>query len=100
MKADYAWQELYEAAVLETDDERLAKRLHAAKAGIDIRLQELQMDRQETREERQAISDALRGLNVLRRERTLSRNGVEHGLNAPEQPFEVGLRHYRSNARR
>jgi hypothetical protein len=68
MKADYAWQEPYEAAVLETDDWKLAKRLPVVKARIDARLQELQMDHHVTREELQAISDAVRGLDVLRRE--------------------------------
>jgi hypothetical protein len=99
MKADYAWQELYEAAVLETDDGKLAKCLPVVKAGIDARLQELQMEHQGRREERRAISAALIGLDVLRRERTLSRNGFEQGLNTAEQPFEVRLRHHRSNAR-
>jgi hypothetical protein len=68
MKAEYPWQEPYEAAVLETDDSKLEKRLPVVKAGIDARLQELQMDHHVTREEQQAISDALRGLDVLRRE--------------------------------
>jgi hypothetical protein len=89
MKPDYTWQEPYEAAVLETDDRELAKRLPVVKARIDTRLQELQMDPQVTREERQAISDALKGLDLLR-ERTrqpLSRNGFEHGLNATDQHF-------------
>jgi hypothetical protein len=99
MKANYTWQALYEAAVLETDNGKLAKRLPVVKAGMDARLQKLQMEYQGTREERQAISDALIGLDVLQRER-LSRNGFEQGLNATEQSFEVGLRHYRSNARR
>jgi hypothetical protein len=69
MKADYAWQELYEAAVLEIEDGKLAKRLPEVKAGINARLQELQMEHQDTPEERRAISDALHGLDVLRRER-------------------------------
>ena len=77
MKADYAWQELYGAAVLETDDGRLAKRLPVVKAGIDTRLQELQMDHQVTREERQAISAALTGLDVLRKD--LERRSHETG---------------------
>jgi hypothetical protein len=68
MKADYVWEEPYEAAVLETDDKKLPNRLHAAKAAIDKRLQEMQMDHGGTPEERRAISDALAGLNVLRRE--------------------------------
>jgi hypothetical protein len=86
MKVDYAWEELYEDAVLETEDERLAKRLQVAKAAIDARLQVLQMDPQGMPEERQAIRAALTGLDVLRRNRnTLSRNGFEQSLNAPDQ---------------
>ena len=68
MKAEYPWQEMYEAALLETDDEKLMKRLAATKAAIDARLQELQTDHGGTSEERQAISDALIGLTVLGRE--------------------------------
>jgi hypothetical protein len=78
MKADYAWQELYEAAVLETDDGKLANRLPVVKAGIDARRQKLQIEYQGTREERQAISDALRGLDVLRR--ALETRSHEMGL--------------------
>jgi hypothetical protein len=78
MKAEYAWQEQYEAAILETDDWKLAKRLPVVKAGINTRLQELQMGHQVTREEQQAISDALKGLDVLRRE--LETRSHEMGL--------------------
>jgi hypothetical protein len=79
MKADYAWQELYGAAVLETDDGELAKRLPVLKAGIDTRLQELQMDRQVTPEEQRAIRTALTGLDVLRND--LERRSQETGSN-------------------
>jgi hypothetical protein len=68
MRADYVWQESYQAAILETDDRKLPQRLQVAKAAIDDRLHELQRDHGGTLEERQAISDALGGLNVLRRE--------------------------------
>ena len=68
MKGDYPWQELYEAAILETDDAKLRQRLPAAKAAIDVRLQELQTNHGGTSEEQQAISDALVGLTVLRRD--------------------------------
>jgi len=54
--------------MLEIDDGNLADRLHAATAAIDNRVHELQMDHGGTLEEGQAISDALAGLNVLRRE--------------------------------
>jgi hypothetical protein len=78
MKADYAWQELYEDAVLETDDVKLAKRLPVVMAGIGTRLQELQMHHEVPPEERQAIRDAVRGLDVLRR--ALETRSHEMGL--------------------
>jgi hypothetical protein len=68
VKNDYPWQELYEAAILETDDEKLTECLQQAKFAIDARLQVLQMDHEEMTDERHAISDALSGLNVLRRD--------------------------------
>ena len=54
--------------MLQTDDGKLPECLHAAKAAIDARLYELQLDHGGTPEERQAISDALSNLNVIRRE--------------------------------
>jgi hypothetical protein len=77
MRADYVWEESYKAAILETDDKKLPNRLHAAKGAIDTRLQEMQTDHGGTPEERQAITDALTGLNVLRRE--LERRSQETG---------------------
>lgn len=68
MKTDYIWQESYQAAIIETDDGQLPNRLKAAKAAIDNQLHELQLDHGGTPEERLAISDALAGLNVLRKE--------------------------------
>ena len=68
MRADYVWDEVYKAALLETDDKELSNRLHTAKAAIDKRLQEMQVDHGGTPEERQAIIDALAALSVLRRE--------------------------------
>ena len=68
MDTTYVWHDLYRAAVLETDRGKLQQCLQAAKAAIDDRLQELQMDHGGTPEERQAISDALAALNVIRRE--------------------------------
>jgi hypothetical protein len=44
MKADDVWQELYKAAFLEADDEKLQERIQAAKAAIDARLHQLQLD--------------------------------------------------------
>ena len=68
MNADYVWDEAYKAAILETDDSKLPDRIRAAKGAIDVRLQEMQMDHGGTPEERQALTDALAGLNVLRGE--------------------------------
>ena len=68
MKADYVWEELYNASLLETDRAKLRERVHAVKAAIDDRLQELQLVHGGSPEERIAISDALAALNVLRRE--------------------------------
>ena len=65
MKPHYVWEESYEAAMLETDDKKLPNLLQAAKAAIDTRLHQLQFDGGSP-EERQAITDALGGLNVLR----------------------------------
>jgi hypothetical protein len=62
------WQELYEAAVVETDPKTLQARVQAAKAAIDARLRELQMDHGGTREEQQALRDAVAGVRVLERE--------------------------------
>jgi hypothetical protein len=67
-RADYVWEQLYEAAVLETDDKNLSNRLQAAKATIDSRRHEMQVDHGGTPEELQAISNALHGLNLLQAE--------------------------------
>jgi hypothetical protein len=67
VKAAYVWEELYKAAILETDDTKLPNCVQAAKAAIDARLYEW-LDHGGTPEERQAISDALSSLSVIRRE--------------------------------
>jgi hypothetical protein len=77
MRAEYVWDESYKAAVLETDDKKLGERIQVAKGAIDMRLQEMQMDHGGTPGERQAITDALGGLQVLRRE--LERRAHEAG---------------------
>jgi hypothetical protein len=68
MKTEHRWQEFYQAAIIETDDGKLPDRLRAAKTAIDDRLHDLQLDHGGTPEERLAISDALAGLNFLRKE--------------------------------
>ncbi len=80
MKPHYVWEESYKAAMLGTDDKNLPNLLQTAKAAIDTRLHQLQFDGGSP-EERQAITDALGGLNVLRRmANTLPRNRVEQCL--------------------
>jgi hypothetical protein len=68
MNTGYGWEEVYKAAMLETDHGKLRNLVQSAKAAIDARLHDLQVDRRGTPEERHAISDALAGLNFLRRE--------------------------------
>jgi hypothetical protein len=68
MRADYVWEQLYEAAVLETEDKNPSNRLQAAKTTIDSRLHEMQSDHGGTPEELQVISNALHGLNLLQAE--------------------------------
>ena len=63
MRAEYVWVEVYKAALVETDEGKLPNRIQAAKVAVDNRLYELQMDHGGTPEERQALSDALAGLN-------------------------------------
>jgi len=61
MRAEYVWEEVYKAALVETDEGELPNRIQTAKVASDNRLYELQMDRGGTPEERQALSDALGG---------------------------------------
>jgi hypothetical protein len=70
MRSNYPWEDLYRAAIVETDDKRMPTRVHEAKSAIDSRLHDLQFDHGGTPEEREAITDALQGLNVLRQEMT------------------------------
>ena len=68
MDANYVWIEPYQAALTETDDKKLPLRIKTAKAAIDSRRHELLLDHGGTPDERQAMADALQGLNLLRRE--------------------------------
>jgi hypothetical protein len=54
MKAD-GWEALYAAAALETDDEKLPKRIRAARASIDARIDGLQSENGGSPAERIAI---------------------------------------------
>ena len=66
----YQWHEFYKAAVLETDWSKMEERVRAAESAIRDRQAELSLDHAGTPEERQAITDALNGLDVLRRDAT------------------------------
>jgi hypothetical protein len=61
---DYVWEELYQVAMMT----RSCQIIQASKAAIDGRLHALQLDHGGTPEERQAITDALHGLDTLRQE--------------------------------
>ena|ERR1700730_3350877 len=64
----YEWYENYKAAVLETEWSKMEQRIEAAEAAIRQREHDLSLDHGGTPEERQAIADALNGLNVLRQD--------------------------------
>jgi hypothetical protein len=59
------WQTQYEAALLETDSDKLPKFVVAAEAAIFSRLQAL-AGKADHGEERQAMSDALHALRYLK----------------------------------
>lgn len=60
------WYQLYAAAVVELNPERLIERMDAAEAAIHGRLRDLQYD-SDHHEERRSIVDAQRVLAFLRR---------------------------------
>jgi hypothetical protein len=62
------WTSLYRAAILETDCSKIEDRIQAADSAISTRLHEFSLNHGGTPEENQAISDAVSGLTVLRRE--------------------------------
>jgi len=65
----YDWEHEYVAAILETDDAKLADRISAAELAIANRMDTLNMDHGGTREEQQSITAALASLEKLRIER-------------------------------
>jgi hypothetical protein len=60
------WYKSYRAAILETDWTKMQERLRTAESEIRKRQHVFSMDHGGTREERQAIADALRGIEGLR----------------------------------
>jgi len=70
IKTKYGWQELYAAAILETDWSKIEQKIQVAENGIRARLHEFSLNHGGPPEENQAIEDALHGLNILRNEVT------------------------------
>jgi hypothetical protein len=68
MDAKYSWQELYKAALLETDWSKIEEKIQEADDRMRARLLEFSMNHGGTPEENRAIEDALHGLNILRRD--------------------------------
>ncbi len=64
MNADYDWTKWYEAAVLETNPNRMTDRIEDAKLAIANRVVKSAIDR----DERRAVVKALNVLSVLKRE--------------------------------
>lgn len=65
MNTTVAWQELYHAALLEVRPAELRQRIDDAEKAIHQRLADLRLNDSGSREESQALDDALRGLRVL-----------------------------------
>jgi hypothetical protein len=68
MPVMYGWQRHYEEALVETDPRRLVRLIKAAEIEIDARMQELRLRHDGTRDEKDAIAEALASLNILRKE--------------------------------
>lgn len=66
MSTEYRWEKLYEAAVLETDWAHMEDRIQVAESAIKARLLEFSSNHGGTKEEKQAIVNALTSLNSLR----------------------------------
>ena len=69
MNMAYEWQETYFAAVLETRDPELVQLIAQAENAIKARVMELAQDHYGTPEERRAMAEAMKGLEILRQER-------------------------------
>jgi hypothetical protein len=65
----YRWEHDYIAAILETDNEKLAKRIAEAESIMLARVDALKAYHEGTPEERDSLATALAGLHKLRIER-------------------------------
>jgi hypothetical protein len=64
-RKSYEWQRHYEVAILSTDRTHLSALIIAAQAAIDTRIAEIRSMNAGTADERQAITDARNGLQIL-----------------------------------
>jgi hypothetical protein len=62
------WEELYRAALLETDGSKIEERINAAESAMHARLNEFSLKHSGTTDENRAIADALNRLDILRSE--------------------------------
>lgn len=98
----YPWEEHYIAAILETDNAKLAERVGAAHAAIASRRNELRMDHGGTPEEQHALSDAVSSLAVLKNERSDEPSGgnPKQITDGGDQPAGRPFLHHCRNPRR
>jgi hypothetical protein len=68
MDPTYVGKQFYEQALMETDRSRLPVLIRAAWTAIDVGMEQLPSDSHAWLEKRQAISDALSGLRILKQE--------------------------------
>jgi len=68
-RAKYIWEGPYLAAVLETDQAKLRDLVREAQTRIDSRIEELAVDGDSASEEQKALDAAVRGLDLLKKER-------------------------------
>jgi hypothetical protein len=67
VNTNVTWEDLYRAALLELRPEKLRQRIDSAERAIQQRIADLRQNDCDSREERHALDDALRGLRVLAR---------------------------------
>lgn len=73
LKSMSTWQELYLAAILETDDTNLLDRIHAVRQAIAERLRDISRSSNGASEvERNDIADAMEALRALAKERAVA----------------------------
>jgi hypothetical protein len=68
MTLEYGWENLYQAAILETDWSRIEDHIQAADSAIKQRLHEFSLNHGGTPEENMAISKALMALEGIRKD--------------------------------